>query len=147
MAGHGCKLGLRGRETWSTIIMSHLKMEIGFIQSKFKKHPNATYILCAMVIRYILKLFKVVWYYLIWTYDNMTLINLPSARWSIHIVPPPLNFEIGLVEKAVAVVCARWMQRTCLAFVLGFHTIRSPPRIFPQKYWVVLYVPLVQIWI
>ena len=66
---------------------------------KIKKDPNATYILCAMVIRYILKLFKVVWYYLIWTYDNMKLINLPSARWSIHIVPPPLNFEIGLVEQ------------------------------------------------
>ena len=36
VAGHGCKLGLRGRETWSTIIMSHIKMEIGFIKSKLK---------------------------------------------------------------------------------------------------------------
>ena len=146
MAGHGCKLGLRGRETWSTIIVSH-KNGNWIYKIKIKKHPNATYILCAMVIRYILKLFKVVWYYLTWTYDNIKLINLPSAIWSIHIVPSPLNFEIGLVEKAVAVVCARWMQRTCLAFVLGFQTLRSPPRIFLRKYWVVLYVPLVQIWI
>jgi hypothetical protein len=44
---------------------------------------------------------------------------------------PLLPFQI-YVKLAVPTVCARWVGPQSLRFVLGFHTFREPPGIFPQ---------------
>jgi hypothetical protein len=44
---------------------------------------------------------------------------------------PPFQIEVKLVVPAV---CARWMGPPSLGWVMGFHTFRAPPGIFPQNF-------------